>query len=384
LEHRPSSRRPLSVEAWPRLPALGGSCWRCRPATRRCDSPDEELGQHVACVSLVGDRRCLCLTVLAACRPQEPPPLVAEDLGTAEQPLLPDLQPLPVRDRAALEGKATPIEATEAAIERRRRGRTRGRTRRGPAGEVRRALREMGGQALKAVEEERFVDLADGDRARPAGDGAKAAGRAGQAGHRRREADAIVKEKAPNLVQSIGAMTMPGLPAGFGSGGAAGADQLAQLIELGDVRFDGAERAVATLQVAKQPLPVELWLVRDEWYIHLPPALEDAELVDAILQLMGAFEEKLSGSRPDLRMEFGARSSPAGGDAGYAGTHAGDDADCPKLQQAFGGQPGQEPSAEEGAAPAGGEPGGRPPDEAGGPKDQPEPAPPSGRSRGGG
>ena len=243
----------------------------------------------------------LLLSSAAACRRHDPPQRLAKNLGTPADPILPTV--VKKYDPDIMSGKAAPIRAAEVGEDD---ADTDGLdddadsngadAEDAVSDEDRELIDELFDAAITALAEERVGDLG---RLIVPDQQEKLSGLFDQvdllskAGNRLTQ---VVQEKAPQMAAMMaGMVTMPGLPAGAlaDQGGKLTREQLAQLLEIGDLRMTADDRAQATIEAMGKKIPVELWVVDDEWYIHLPEPLEDEELVGELIRAGKLLTEKI-------------------------------------------------------------------------------------------
>lgn len=249
----------------------------------------------------------LALVLAIGCRRHDPPQRLAKNLGTPDDPVLPTV--VNKYDPDILSGKAPPVRAADAAEEEDEDADTSGAgdedvdtSGAGDAGaadavsdEDRERIEELFDAGVKALTEERFADLVE--LIVPAQQEAL--------GKLFTQADALVKasnrfntviqEKAPQVAATMrGMFQVPGMPAGLSGpeGGQPTPEQLAEIFKLEGIRATAEGRAVASIDIVGQKVPVELWLVDDEWYVHLPELLEDQELIDGLADAGRLITEK--------------------------------------------------------------------------------------------
>jgi hypothetical protein len=257
-------------------------------------------------------RVCLCRVALlvvvliaagVGCRRHEPPQRLAKNLGTPDDPVLPTT--ITEYDAAILSGKAAPVRAAEISEE--EDADTNGAEEvgeEGPEGQVsdedRELIQEVMDLGFEAVAKGEFAELASllapaqQDTMRPL---FEEFGKLAEAGERLFR---TVEEKAPGTMASMPMMMpIPGLAPGAGmqpfGEGEPDPEQLAKLIKLTDLRMTADDKAVGdiSIEMVGQTLPLEFWLVDDEWFIHLPEVIVDQELVAGLVRVGGVVTAKM-------------------------------------------------------------------------------------------
>ena len=242
----------------------------------------------------------MVLLVLPACRPQEPPPLVAENLGTPERPLLPSLDAVPGYDRSIMDGRATPVEVGEA-VEDAKEEEDEHADEDLPEG-VRKAIEEIVEMAIGNVADSSFDDITEliaPDQQEAAGKVLAVVAKLSKANQ---DLLSVMENKAPEVLENMrsmsSAMMGSNMPDGLrqlAAGEEVDAEALKELITVGGIEMAAEDRAVAKLVAMDMEFPATFRLVDDEWYLHIPVVLDDAELVDAIVRVGDTVEEKLRG-----------------------------------------------------------------------------------------
>lgn len=234
---------------------------------------------------------------------------MAKNLGTPDDPILPTV--VNKYDPDILTGKAPPVRAAEAAEEEEGDedadasgvgdgdADTSGAGEAGAADAVsdedRKLIEELFDAGIKTLTEERFADLVElivpvqqealGRLFTQADALVKASNRL----------NTVIQEKAPQVAATVAGMfQVPGMPAGLSGpeGGKPTPEQLAEIFKLESIRATAEGRAMASIDIVGHKVPVELWLVDDEWYIHLPKLLEDQELIDGLADAGHLITEK--------------------------------------------------------------------------------------------
>jgi len=238
------------------------------------------------------------LSAVAGCPQRDPPQPLAKNLGTPDEPILPTT--VTTYDADILSGKAAPILATELAeeadeedaenngVDDQDADADEGGEQGAVSDEDRALIKELFDSGINAVVEERIGDL---NQLIVPDQQEKLAGLFAQLVKlvdAQKRMGVQIMEKAPQMAAAMGQMAgMPGL--NLGAAGAEGGkptpEQLAQIFQIGDMRMTAEDKAQVTLNVMAQPVPVDLWVVEDEWYIHLPELLEDQELIDSLVEI---------------------------------------------------------------------------------------------------
>jgi len=240
--------------------------------------------------------------LVVACRPPEPPPLVAEDLGTADRPLLPSLDPSVSLDPSILSGRAAPVEPDDLLEEAEAdEPAERAEADDGALADVREALEEIIELTVESVADDALGDLTDlivPEQQEQAGRLLELAARLIEEGNR---LEAVLTEKAPQMMQSLQAMgagmlpgAVPGGLQGLSGDQEANTEALVRFLQVGDIELLSADQAVATIGPEGQGVPVEFRLVDEEWYVYVPKLLDDQELLDGVLRVGEIVSAKLT------------------------------------------------------------------------------------------
>ncbi len=284
----------------------GGGVQRHPPYAVRPAAPSNLLDRNGSPMHRCSPRRLLLIVVLllcsaAACRRHDPPQRLAKNLGTPDHPVLPTV--VKKYDPDIMSGKAAPIRAAEVDEDDADTdgldddADTNGADAEDAVSdEDRELIDELFDAAIVALAEERVGDLSKlivPDQQETLSGLFEQVDLLSKAGDRLTQ---IIQEKAPQMAAAMaGMMTVPGLPPGAlaDQRGKLTHEQLAQLFEIGDLRMTADDRALATIEAMGKKIPVELWVVDDEWYIHLPEPLENEELVGELVRVGKLLTEKI-------------------------------------------------------------------------------------------
>lgn len=243
----------------------------------------------------------------AGCRPHDPPPAMPKDLGTPDRPLLPT--PAPSYDQDILSGRATPIRAEDIAAEapateptsEPEKSAASGEPAGTPAGDVtdedRAMINDVVGRVIRAAAARNFDELT-GYLVPEQREAALTLVQAGYSFYQGgSQLAGAIHEKAPGFADQLMAMFGGQVNLGAMPQAQAGAepdvDQIVGMLKVGDLRMIAPQKATGLLGTPPQALPLGFDVIDGEWYVRLPAALVDAELVSGIQNLAAQAEPKM-------------------------------------------------------------------------------------------
>ena len=254
--------------------------------------------------SFVGLVLGVVLAGLGGCRKHPPPPLVAQNLGTANRPLLP-LAKL-AADQDILSGRAAPIRAADISEDELAQAEG-SEDAPGQGSELSEEdtglIEELVGLIATAASAEDYDELGD-YLVEEQRDAALALIRAGKkldvalADFQ----DALPDDAGDSRAKVGGLLTDAGGGTGLFAVLAAmaaepsdgGDDQAAPKVTLVGMKMANSDTAAGSLSANQVNLPVEFALIDDTWYLQLPDTLVEPETVDAVNNLADLLETKIN------------------------------------------------------------------------------------------
>ncbi len=275
------------------------------------------LRSSLCCCSVIS---LVLLFTLPSCRPPEPPPLVAENLGTADRPLLPELSVSSGLDPAIMQGRATPVEVGEAEVEEEPELPELVPGEEAPP-EVRDEVDEIIELVAESLADQDFEGLAELVVPDQQDATKRILAELGELSQSMNDLVQILQEKAPEMLPALqamgGGMGGGGMPGGFGGLGSLDPNQEIdpeQLLELIDVvSVTATDTDKVEVQIKLNPaalgdnvdeataaqlagtVPVPFHAVDDEWFVYIPVPqfFADEELVDGVVRLGSLVNEQV-------------------------------------------------------------------------------------------